>query len=255
MIVDHSIVRHQEQRQICEVAAQEIRSLLAERDELLLEVNRWRSAGGPSFTPRQARPVSQRLQQVLDVEKEAFGTFPNGFGENPATEGSGDQDGEEAGYHTAEDTGTFVHTILEGNSQDQAAPATLHQTTLIPDDPARSMIELPPTTADASLADDSMFDFNSLLLADSNQILTQLVEPHEPFPNMPPHSAGLFPQPQTHIDENLHLGHENDQFIMQPIEHMPYHGNGFTDPIYEPLNHYYGPFIPARTNSQTAFPT
>ncbi|KAF2651599.1 hypothetical protein K491DRAFT_606604, partial [Lophiostoma macrostomum CBS 122681] len=46
MIVDHSIVRHQVQRQLCVDAAQEIRSLLAERDELLMEVNQWRSTGG-----------------------------------------------------------------------------------------------------------------------------------------------------------------------------------------------------------------
>ena len=253
MIVDHSIVRHQEQRQTCEEAAQEIRSLLAERDELLMEVNQWRSAGGPSFTPRQARPVSRRLQQVLDVEQEAFGTFPNGFGENPATEGSGDQDGEETGYHTAEDMGTFMHTISEGNSQDQAASAIPSQATLVPDDPARSMIELP--TTDTSMADDSMFDFNSLLLADGNQIFTQLVEPHGALPNLPPESDGFVPHPQTLIDESLQLDHENDQFVIQPIEGIPYHANAFTDSTYEPLNHFYGPFIPASTNSQTAFPT
>ncbi|KAF2465799.1 uncharacterized protein BDR25DRAFT_239013, partial [Lindgomyces ingoldianus] len=46
MIVEQSIARHITQRKMCLSVAQEVRQILTERDELLAEVNRWRSANG-----------------------------------------------------------------------------------------------------------------------------------------------------------------------------------------------------------------
>ncbi|KAF2726575.1 hypothetical protein EJ04DRAFT_453074, partial [Polyplosphaeria fusca] len=54
MIVEHSVARLQSQRQLCLLAAEDARSLMSERDQLLAEVNHWRAASGAPFTPREA---------------------------------------------------------------------------------------------------------------------------------------------------------------------------------------------------------
>ncbi|KAF2260864.1 hypothetical protein CC78DRAFT_471869, partial [Lojkania enalia] len=64
LIVNHSIARLHSQRQLCLSAANELSHLIHERDELLAEVNQWRSASGAPFTPRQARPVGKHLQTL-----------------------------------------------------------------------------------------------------------------------------------------------------------------------------------------------
>lgn len=88
---------------MCLAAAEEIQELLAERDELLDEINRWRVASGAPITPREARPVGENLWKLLDVRNETFGTFPNGFGENPSGD---DQELEEPPDSTAHDQRT-----------------------------------------------------------------------------------------------------------------------------------------------------
>ncbi|KAF2642336.1 hypothetical protein P280DRAFT_396064, partial [Massarina eburnea CBS 473.64] len=46
MIVEHSIARHQAQRKLCTSVLSDMQALVAERNELLTEVNQWRTASG-----------------------------------------------------------------------------------------------------------------------------------------------------------------------------------------------------------------
>lgn len=115
MIADHSISRHKAQRQLCISSANELRNLLAERDELLAEVNQWRSAAGVPLVPRKARSIGQHLEKLLKLEHETFGTFPNGFGDNPTAD--------EADNHGSTD---MDHATLdEVEPQTQALDGTL----------------------------------------------------------------------------------------------------------------------------------
>jgi hypothetical protein len=90
MIVEHSIARHQAQRRLCISASQNIQALLAERDELLAEVNQWRAASAVPLPLREACSARQQLQDLAAVESEICGPFPNGFGDNAPEDGSGD---------------------------------------------------------------------------------------------------------------------------------------------------------------------
>ena len=90
MIVEHSIARHQGQRRLCVSAARNVQELLAERDELLAEVNQWRAASAVPLPSREAGPARQQLQDLVAVESETCGSFPNGFGDNAPEDGSGD---------------------------------------------------------------------------------------------------------------------------------------------------------------------
>ncbi|KAF2679527.1 hypothetical protein K458DRAFT_393948 [Lentithecium fluviatile CBS 122367] len=114
MIVEHSIARHQAQRQLCLSAAQSVQALLAERDELLAEVNQWRSAAGVALPPREEGPAGQQLQELVMIEHETFGTFPNGFGDNAPEDGSGDdQHQEETEYAHNESTAPNVLSMVD----------------------------------------------------------------------------------------------------------------------------------------------
>ncbi|KAF1846780.1 uncharacterized protein K460DRAFT_417799 [Cucurbitaria berberidis CBS 394.84] len=90
MIVDHSIARHESQRRLCIAAARSAQALITERDELLAEVNQWRSASAVPLPPREAAPVGQQLHELMTVEGETTGRFPNGFGDNAPENDSGD---------------------------------------------------------------------------------------------------------------------------------------------------------------------
>jgi len=90
MIVQESVSRHAQQRATCLSAWHQIQALIAERAALLEEVNAWRSGRLQSpqpLAPRQANPLDTSLiQELSDAETEVFGTFPNGFKNNPPNE-------------------------------------------------------------------------------------------------------------------------------------------------------------------------
>lgn len=88
MIVQESVSRHAQQRATCLSAWHQIQALVAERDALLEEVNAWRSGQLPQpLPPRQANPLDTSLiQDLSDTGTEVFGTFPNGFKNNPPNE-------------------------------------------------------------------------------------------------------------------------------------------------------------------------
>ncbi|PVI01709.1 hypothetical protein DM02DRAFT_654188 [Periconia macrospinosa] len=89
MIVEHSVARHRAQRQLAMSALEDMQALIAERDELLAEVNQWRTASS-ALPLREVESRGKNLQELLATKNEVFGTFPNGFGDNAPEEGSGD---------------------------------------------------------------------------------------------------------------------------------------------------------------------
>lgn len=88
-IVNNSISHLSAQRGYRLSAARELRTLLAERDELLTEVNSWRSRNG--VDARESTGVTAAIEGVLKVEEETFGVFTAGFGPD------GDDDDEDGG--------------------------------------------------------------------------------------------------------------------------------------------------------------
>lgn len=70
-------------------ALQDIQSLIAERDELLAEVNQWRTTNH-GLPLRDPGPGGKHLQDLITATNETCGTFPNGFGDNAPEDGSGD---------------------------------------------------------------------------------------------------------------------------------------------------------------------
>ncbi|KAH7055758.1 hypothetical protein B0J12DRAFT_429662 [Macrophomina phaseolina] len=96
IIVNESIAHHKKQRAERLAAAREIRCFLAEREDLLAEVNSWRTRFGPIGAElRQGQPLSENARDLLKVEDEVFGKFPNGFGDNRPS------DEEAESYHDA----------------------------------------------------------------------------------------------------------------------------------------------------------
>lgn len=83
IIVNKSIAHLRSVRAMNLAAAPEIRSLLAEYESLLAEVNVWRS-----LNDQNPRPLlnftggSSAIEHILNAEQEKFGTFPQGFDEN-----------------------------------------------------------------------------------------------------------------------------------------------------------------------------
>ncbi|KAJ5239289.1 hypothetical protein N7468_003908 [Penicillium chermesinum] len=70
IIVDASIAHHQAQQAASRKAADAIESLLSERDDLLKEVNYFRSLYQPGTSiPRQARPISPTVHDLLTTSK------------------------------------------------------------------------------------------------------------------------------------------------------------------------------------------
>ncbi|PSN74033.1 hypothetical protein BS50DRAFT_615012 [Corynespora cassiicola Philippines] len=121
LIVEHSIKRHKEQRQLRCDASQELRRILAERDDLLTEVNHWRSLSRPSIMPRKATPMGTSLKRLLNSKKEQYGSFPNGFGENP-TEGVSSDDREEINRRDNMPNTSHTGTIASQTQQSQDVP-------------------------------------------------------------------------------------------------------------------------------------
>lgn len=121
MIVQESVSRHTRQHQTCLAAWHQIQALIAERDELLNEVNVWRSNNTQPLLPRQPLPVDTTLiRELSEADREIFGTFPNGFNVNPASE---DQEGPTA--TCASNSDNKVQTGLLVNPQSQVQQVDL----------------------------------------------------------------------------------------------------------------------------------
>ncbi|KUJ17642.1 uncharacterized protein LY89DRAFT_58595 [Mollisia scopiformis] len=88
LIVQESIQYLKTQREMCLAAANEIQSMLAENMELVAEVNSWRKAYDVAGTgSQQVTPVGDAVRALLEFDRQVYGTFPAGFGDNgPAEE-------------------------------------------------------------------------------------------------------------------------------------------------------------------------
>ena len=179
MIVDHSIARHESQRRLCVSAAQSAQALIAERDELLAEVNQWRSANAVPLPPREAMPVGQQLHELMTVESETFGRFPNGFGDNaPENESGEDQ--------CQDDTDGFYTEELSAN-----APAVVEEALPVPDEALRSMDYLPSSIIDdVSAVFDLSLPDGCFLGSNENSELNDLLEQNHVMNEQ----LALFPQ-------------------------------------------------------------
>lgn len=106
-IVNNSISHLSVQRNSRLSAARELRSLLAERDALLAEVNDWRGRNG--VDRRDSSGVSAAVEEVLKVEEETFGVFSAGFGnDDEDDEDGGDNEGSfDGGVVSAMDRTSF----------------------------------------------------------------------------------------------------------------------------------------------------
>jgi hypothetical protein len=82
LIVHESVEYLQSQRESWITAADEIQALLAENLQVVAELNTWRELHG--LPPKQAQSASDTLQKLLKVKEDVLGTFPGGFGDNPA---------------------------------------------------------------------------------------------------------------------------------------------------------------------------
>ncbi|KAL0936992.1 uncharacterized protein CTRU02_209208 [Colletotrichum truncatum] len=68
VVIDESIARHKLLESRCVGALRGIQSLIQERDELLAEVNNWRSSTGTSL--RQPRPIVINVDGLIETEKD-----------------------------------------------------------------------------------------------------------------------------------------------------------------------------------------
>ncbi|KAH7336717.1 hypothetical protein BKA65DRAFT_553354 [Rhexocercosporidium sp. MPI-PUGE-AT-0058] len=92
IIVHESIEHLQVQRTMCLAAASEVQTILAENLELIAEVNRWRERfPGIESSPREPKPIGEAMLSLMKVDREVFGTFPGGFGDNSQVD-AGDED-------------------------------------------------------------------------------------------------------------------------------------------------------------------
>jgi len=81
-----------------------IRDLLAERDQLLDEVNKWRRSQHTTLaTRRPVVEVDAAMCELFSVEHEQFGSFPSGFGDNSPPEGA---DGLDVGGRESQTSGS-----------------------------------------------------------------------------------------------------------------------------------------------------
>lgn len=253
MIVEHSIARHQDQRQLCLSAARDLRNLLAERDELVAELNRWRSTN-PSLPPREARATAH-LRDLLAVEHEIFGSFPNGFGDNAPEEGSGDDyHGGQPGGNGADDRGTQETPMT--NTSHQAPPAHSDQ--------IQGSLEV--LEFDGVLNLPSMLDDPDSINFAMNGVLD--FDPPLDYEAILPHALNTraIPPPASVLDGSYDIRVSTSH--LHPVgpdgisdQYQPMHVSGLPTASYPPTfyrsmgNRIREPFGQGTLNQQAAFPT
>lgn len=135
IIVHESIAHHKKQRAAQLTAAREIRCLLSEREELLAEVNDWRTRFSHVGTElRQGRQLDEDALDLLNVENEEFGKFPHGFGDNRPSDEEADAY-QDVGENAGEPSLAEITEVQPGSSgQAQSLSARFDAVTLPPDD-------------------------------------------------------------------------------------------------------------------------
>lgn len=257
MIVEHSIARHQSQRQLCLSTAQQLQALLAEREELLAEVNQWRSASGAPLPPKEARPVGQKLKELFQIEREAFGAFPNGFGENVPEEGSGDDHSrEEPSLNVAE--GSHTLSGIELPPQDALLRTDSHPNAVQSSDDVDRILEHPATSLDPQtshpFAMEGIFDASGPV--DYSSFLADELVPN--IITNPTNVLEAAQQIPVHGDPSLeitfpHEVQDDMQFQMSNEAGIP--NAPFTHAFYESFNNMHQSFQPRTINRQHSFPT
>ncbi|OBT87802.1 hypothetical protein VE02_02152 [Pseudogymnoascus sp. 03VT05] len=114
LIVNESISYLNEQRAIRLAAASEVRDLLADYNSLITQLNALQYphvSGESQQLPH--RITTKALSEFMDVEREGFGTFSSGFGDNgPCDDVEGDQ-GREIDYFVTQADNLDFTTVLE----------------------------------------------------------------------------------------------------------------------------------------------
>lgn len=115
VIVEESIEQHKSQRAALTTAAEGIRALLTEREEMLEEINQWRSVNHMAL--RQPRHVEGAVLDLLKIEQATPSSLTRGF-----NDGNFDDDEDQAGDsdHRA-----------ASNGSDQGATGNEDQTFLV----------------------------------------------------------------------------------------------------------------------------
>ncbi|OBT78409.1 hypothetical protein VF21_02175 [Pseudogymnoascus sp. 05NY08] len=114
LIVNESISYLNEQRAIRLAAASEIRDLLADYNSLITQLNALQYSHVPGESQQLPHRITTKaLSEFMDVEREEFGTFPGGFGDNgPCDDIEGDQSRDIDYFITPADNLDFT-TVLE----------------------------------------------------------------------------------------------------------------------------------------------
>ena len=165
---------------MCLAAAAEIQSILAEKNELIAEVNGWREQYGvASIGSRQVKPVGDPILALLKVDQEVFGTFPGGFGDNATIEEHDDDQGlENSSRPQVEEPRVPIHS----NFNPQAATHTISNTGLN----FQEHTSMHPLPRAQSVPTDSNH-FSERLIPNShmqaNRIAAQptIIQPEDPF--------------------------------------------------------------------------
>jgi hypothetical protein len=83
VLIVNEAERHLRQRRaLCVAAAADVRALLRENGRLAAELNAARRRHPRPDAPVDPLPVTDALAQLMDIEAEAAGEFPAGFGDN-----------------------------------------------------------------------------------------------------------------------------------------------------------------------------
>ncbi|KFY75182.1 hypothetical protein V499_04836 [Pseudogymnoascus sp. VKM F-103] len=196
LIVNESISYLNEQRAIRLAAASEIRDLLADYNSLITQLNALQYLHVPGESQQLPHRITTKaLSAFMDAEREEFGTFPGGFGDNgPYDDVEGDQ-GREIDYFVTQPDNSDFTTVLENptnglvdttpplpNSIPMQLPLNTLQTNT--DDPRTQQRELNPlqySSMPNSLATGDLTSLNSELLdnllSDNEWPLDMLFEP------------------------------------------------------------------------------
>jgi hypothetical protein len=198
MIVEHSIARHQAQRQLFVSALNDIRVLLDERNELLNEVNQWRSTNG-GLPLRQSGLGGQHLQELVTVSNETFPPFPNGFGDNAPEEGSCDDQNHGEGTNPAGNTATDTRQITSTAQEDSLLHVDYDPFSL------QNSLGLNENTSGLLLRDPQEGEVNEILgrstsigngvhlISDTDAIFDSFDYTSQMFPIVPMNDCSIFP--------------------------------------------------------------
>lgn len=83
LIVNESIKHLRQRRSLCISASRDMQELLMENSRLASELNAMRAQiGVPAIAPVEPKPATGAMLQLMDIENEEAGEFPEGFGQS-----------------------------------------------------------------------------------------------------------------------------------------------------------------------------